>query len=412
MNLINKLNKTNHEKVIFYQKDGLKAVLAYHTLGNGTTFGGVRLLPYNANEKAITDALRLSEAMSYKLAMINESYGGSKAVVLMPKEGKSREFLHKVGDFIEEENGKFITAIDFGFHPNDAKIIREKTKYIFALKDSEFGQSGLTTAYGVLEGIKSSLKEVYGTRKIMGRSFAIQGLGSVGNILAKELIKKKGKVYVSDTNNERLNEFNGLAKVVNPKELISLDVDVFSPCGPGYVINKNTIPKLNCKIIGGGANCQLEDEVSDDKLLFERGILIAPDYVINAGGVIAGVAEYTGKSLKEAIKRLPIISKNLNEIYKLSKEKNKGTYAVAKEIALRRINMRGLLKRLAEREEKVLRKRFGIGVNSEHTLEEVGQDFDVTRERIRKIESKALRKLRHPSRTKKLRSFVEKEEKD
>jgi RNA polymerase primary sigma factor len=62
---------------------------------------------------------------------------------------------------------------------------------------------------------------------------------------------------------------------------------------------------------------------------------------------------------------------------------------------------------LTPREEKVLRMRFGIGEKSDHTLEEVGQNFDVTRERIRQIEAKALRKLRHPSRSKKLRAFIE-----
>ncbi|MHB1680392.1 MAG: RNA polymerase sigma factor RpoD [bacterium] len=61
---------------------------------------------------------------------------------------------------------------------------------------------------------------------------------------------------------------------------------------------------------------------------------------------------------------------------------------------------------LTEREEKVLRMRFGIGIKSDHTLEEVGQEFGVTRERIRQIEAKALRKLRHPSRSKRLKSFV------
>ncbi len=69
---------------------------------------------------------------------------------------------------------------------------------------------------------------------------------------------------------------------------------------------------------------------------------------------------------------------------------------------------RSVLSTLTPREEKVLRMRFGIGEKSDHTLEEVGQNFDVTRERIRQIEAKALRKLRHPSRSKKLKTFVEK----
>lgn len=71
--------------------------------------------------------------------------------------------------------------------------------------------------------------------------------------------------------------------------------------------------------------------------------------------------------------------------------------------------VREVLKTLTPREEKVLKMRFGIDVASEHTLEEVGKDFSVTRERIRQIEVKALRKLRHPSRSKKLLSFFEKE---
>ena len=68
---------------------------------------------------------------------------------------------------------------------------------------------------------------------------------------------------------------------------------------------------------------------------------------------------------------------------------------------------RKVLTTLTPREEKVLRMRFGIGEKSDHTLEEVGRDFSVTRERIRQIEAKALRKLRHPSRSKKLKSFIE-----
>ena len=68
------------------------------------------------------------------------------------------------------------------------------------------------------------------------------------------------------------------------------------------------------------------------------------------------------------------------------------------------------LSTLTPREAKVLRMRFGINMNTDHTLEEVGKQFDVTRERIRQIEAKALRKLRHPSRSEQLRSFLEDQE--
>ena len=68
---------------------------------------------------------------------------------------------------------------------------------------------------------------------------------------------------------------------------------------------------------------------------------------------------------------------------------------------------RRVLSTLTPREEKVLRMRFGIGEQLDHTLEEVGEDFDVTRERIRQIEAKALRKLRHPSRSRSLKDYLE-----
>ena len=72
-----------------------------------------------------------------------------------------------------------------------------------------------------------------------------------------------------------------------------------------------------------------------------------------------------------------------------------------------RESTQNILAGLTPREAKVLRMRFGIEMNTDHTLEEVGKQFDVTRERIRQIEAKALRKLRHPSRSEQLRSFLD-----
>lgn len=333
------LIKTEHKEILFKQKGKARMILAYHTYGNGICFGGIRLLPFDTGEKSVKDVLRLSEAMTYKLALINSPYGGCKAVVFEPSDGKTSEFLHDVGTLIEEEKGRLISAIDFGFEPDDAKVIRESTKYIVAIKDSEFGQSGITTAYGVLEGIKVSLNQVYDTNIIVGRSFAVQGLGSVGNIIADELIRLGGKVYVSDLDTKKTVQFEGRATIVNPDEILYSDVDVLIPCGPAYIINQDSIPKLKCKIIAGGANCQLEDEAGDDERLKKLGIIIAPDYVINSGGVMQGIEELNGGTLEKAKVKLSLIAENLRQIYSKSKLENKGTYAIAREIAISKIRV-------------------------------------------------------------------------
>tara|TARA_Y100000310_G_scaffold345616_1_gene467350 strand:- start:5717 stop:6748 length:1032 start_codon:yes stop_codon:yes gene_type:complete len=331
------LVQMEHEEFKIKNKGKAKMFLAFHTLGNGICFGGIRLLECDANEQAFRDALRLSEAMTHKLSLIGEPFGGCKGVVLIPKEGKSREFLEDIGDLVEEEGGRFVSAIDFGFEPDDAKIIREKTKWILAVKDSEFGQSGVTTALGVIEGIKTCLKEKFGKEDINKRSFAVQGLGSVGFTLAKKLVELGGNVFVSDINPERAGEFKDIAKVVSPEEILFLDVDVLCPCGPACVINEKTIPKINCEVIAGGANCLLEDEVRDDLLLKERGILIAPDFAINSGGVIQGIEELRGGSLEGAISKLGIIKENLERIFGISNETGRGTFDVSREISNRNL---------------------------------------------------------------------------
>lgn len=327
----------SHKEVVFKHEDDARMILTYHNMGNGICFGGIRLLPHDSIENGLRDSLRLSEAMTYKLALIDAPYGGCKAVVFLPKAGKTEKFLHNIGTLIEEEKGRFISAIDFGFEPNDAKIIREKTKYILAVIDSNFGQSGTTTAHGVIEGIKVSLNKIFGSQEMRTRSFAVQGLGSVGGVLARELIRSGGNVYVSDVSPARRKEFENIATVVSADEIISLSVDVLAPCGPAYVINKNTIPHLHCKIIAGGANCQLEDEVKDDQLLYEAGILIAPDYAINAGGVIQGIEELTNGSFENVVAKLSVIRKNLEEIYERSGRHGEGTYTTAKKIALNKL---------------------------------------------------------------------------
>ena len=106
-------------------------------------------------------------------------------------------------------------------------------------------------------------------------------------------------------------------------------------------------------------------------------------------------------SLKK-FKRILILSGGISEERDVSQSSANHVYQTIKNEATTKI-----LSTLTPREERVLRMRFGVGMNTDHTLEEVGLQFSVTRERIRQIEAKALRKLKHPSRSKQLKSFLE-----
>jgi glutamate dehydrogenase/leucine dehydrogenase len=321
------------------KETGLKSLLGICSIGNGITFGGVRLLPFGTDKEAHRDALRLSEAMTHKLAMIDEPFGGSKMVVLEPKSGKNPEVLHLIGELIDSLEGRFITAIDFGFEAEDAIKIREKTKFILGFDGpGSLGASGITTALGAFAGMPIILEEAFDSSRIGGKVFAIQGLGSVGRKLAELLLEAGAFLKVSDTNQSRLAPFLGIKSVgiVDPEDILSVSSTVFCPCGPACVINPDTIPNLGSRVIAGVANCVLEAENRDDRLLKEKGILLAPDFVLNAGGVIQGIEERKGNSIQDAIDRLPIIPKNLRNVFREAKRCNSGTMSVAKGIARRR----------------------------------------------------------------------------
>jgi len=311
--------------------------LGMDSIGKGVTFGGVRLLCAGNIAEARRDAKRLSEAMTHKLSMIGEPYGGSKMVVLAPETGKSETFLHKIGQVIEALNGMLIAAIDFGFEPQDALKIRERTRFILGFDGPEsLGASGVTTALGAFEGMGRILTEAYGSPQIAGRSFAIQGVGSVGGKLAELILESKGTIFITDTDEKKLGRFRGIGNVTvtEPGDILLMGADVLCPSGPACVINPTTIEILKSRVIAGVANCVLEDELRDDRILRQRGILFAPDFVLNAGGVMQGIEEFKGNGLKDAIDKLPIIPKNLDHVFRKAKRDGSGTMMAAKSIAM------------------------------------------------------------------------------
>jgi len=336
-NLLEVVKTNRHEKLIFGhdKKSGLKIVLAIHDTTLGPSTGGTRMIEIS-EDRAIDEALRLSYAMTFKNAIIDEPYGGSKAVVIGdPTKGKSKEFLHAIGEFIESLGGAFLTGVDMGLSLDDAKIIGEKTKYIFNSK----GCSGVTTGHGVYKGIKECAKEFLSNENLDGLTIAVQGLGYVGGTLVELLTKHNVKIIGADVDKEAANKYKKKysIEIIDPDKIHQVKCDIFSPNAIGEIINDKSINELNCKIIAGGANNQLKDEVKHSKILFKKGIVHAPDFVINSGGVCHGMCEVRGEDVRNALKKTDLIPGLLHQVFKISKKQNVPPLLVAYQMAYDKI---------------------------------------------------------------------------
>lgn len=344
MEIFKYMEKYDYEQLVFCQdkNSGLKAIIAIHDTTLGPALGGARMWPYQSEEEAIEDALRLARGMTYKNAVSGLNLGGGKTVIIGdPAKDKNEEMFRALGRFIQSLNGRYITAEDVGTTVEDMDLIYEETDYVTGVSPS-FGSSGNpspVTAYGVYLGMKASAKEAFGDDSLQGKTIAVQGLGNVAYNLCKYLHEEGAKLIVTDINEKAIeravNDFGAVA--VSPNEIYKQDVDIFSPCALGAIINDETIPQLKAKVIAGCANNQLK-ESRHGQILHEKGIIYAPDYVINAGGVINVADELYGYNRERAMKRVETIYDSLTKIFKISKDENIPTYLAANRLAEERIN--------------------------------------------------------------------------
>lgn len=344
MEIFKNMEKYDYEQLVFCQDNvsGLKAIIAIHDTTLGPALGGTRMWPYTSEEDAIIDVLRLSRGMTYKNAAAGLNLGGGKAVIIAdPKTDKSEALFRAFGRFVESLNGRYITSEDVGICVEDMDIVRKETRHVNGVGAiaGASGDPSPVTAFGVLQGIKACAKAVWGSEKLKGKKVAIQGLGHVGYYLAKHLHDEGANLVVTDINDEnieRVVKATG-AQVVSPADIYGVDCDIFAPTALGAIINDETIPKLKCKIIAGAANNQLKEERHGD-ILHSKGILYAPDYIINAGGVINAADEFNGDYNRErALKAVKIVYRNLEEIIEISQRDNIPTYKAANILAERRI---------------------------------------------------------------------------
>jgi leucine dehydrogenase len=292
MRILEQMEKLGYEQLCLFTDPNvsLRAFICIHDTTLGPALGGLRIWKYGTEEEALTDVMRLARAMTYKSAAAGLSLGGGKAVIIAdPYQGKSEAMMRAIGRCVESLNGRYITTEDVGANAKDLEYIAQETSHLVGLPLSQ-GGSGDTapmTGFGVVTGMKACAKEVWGDDSLAGRTIAIQGFGKVASETAKLLIKEDAKLIVADINSQAIEESRKLPEVqiVSPDEIYDTQCDIFCPCALGGTLNGTTIPKLKCSIVAGGANNQLLAP-ADAHTLQDRHILYAPDYIINAGGVI------------------------------------------------------------------------------------------------------------------------------
>ena len=340
-----------HEQVAFFKDDetGLRAIIAVHNTNLGPALGGVRMWPYTSDSEAVRDVLRLSRGMTYKSALAGLPFGGGKSVIIGdPHRDKSDALMRAMGRCVEKLAGRYIAAEDSGTSVDDLQQMATQTEYVVGVVnksttggDVRTGDPSPATARGVFVGLQAAVRHKLGRDDLEGVKIAVQGVGNVGLRLVNYLREAGARCWVTDIHAERVERVADEtgATPVAADGIVGLDVDVFAPCALGAVLNSNTIAALQARVVAGAANNQLQDSAQGETLLRE-GILYAPDYVINAGGVIDVAFERTGYDLDQVVAKVEGIASSLTEIFERSDTERRPTSEVADDLARHRFMMK------------------------------------------------------------------------
>lgn len=295
------LTTMGHEQVVFCHDEstGLKAIIGIHSTVLGPALGGTRMWNYATEQEALTDVLRLSRGMTFKAAISGVNLGGGKAVIIGDaKSLKNEAFLRRFGKFVNSLNGKYITAEDVNMKTSDMEYIGMETRHVTGLPESMGGSGDPSpvTAYGVYLGMKATAKKVYGNDTLTGKKIGVQGMGQVGRHLVEYLVRENANVFITDIFEDKVKAVASELHVagVAPESFYDKDMDIYAPCALGATINDDTVARLNCSIIAGAANNQLKDETRHGYMLIDKSITYAPDFLINAGGLINVYHEHLG----------------------------------------------------------------------------------------------------------------------
>ena len=343
---------TGHEQVVFCQDapTGLRAIIAIYSTALGPALGGTRFYPYPDEDAALTDVLNLARAMAYKNAMAGLDHGGGKAVIIGdPSRLKSEALLRAYGRFVQSLNGRYITACDVGTYSEDMDLVARECRFVTGrtVRNGGAGDSSVLTAFGVFQGMRAAAEHIWGTSSLEGRTVGVEGVGKVGRHLVGHLIDAGAQVAVCDVDAGAVDRIQarhpGVEAVDSREDLLARAIDIYSPCALGGAVNDATLGLLNARIICGGANNQLAHP-GLEKLLADRGIVYAPDYVVNSGGVIQVADEINGFSFERAEARAAQIFDTTKKILTIAGQEDVPPAVAADRLAERRMSEVGRLR--------------------------------------------------------------------
>lgn len=335
-----------HEQVLFCNdpSTGLKAIIGIHNTVLGPALGGTRMWSYASEADALTDVLRLSRGMTYKAAISGLNLGGGKAVIIGDsRKIKDEALMRRFGLFVESLGGKYITAEDVGMTTKDMEYIHMETDHVVGIPETlgGGGDPSPVTAYGVYMGMKASAKKLYGSESLGGKQILVQGAGNVGGYLVDHLVNEGANVMIADIyedNIKKVVDRNPNVSVVDAGDVFAQEMDIYAPCALGATINDESIARMKCRIIAGAANNQLANEAQHGQMLLEKGIIYAPDFLINAGGLINCYSELEGYNRDRAMDQAEHIYDTTMTVLNKSESEGKPTYQIANQMAEDRIN--------------------------------------------------------------------------
>lgn len=341
--IFERMEQEDYEQLVFChdKTSGLKAIIAIHDTTLGPALGGCRMWDYASEEEAIDDVLRLAKGMTYKNAAAGLNLGGGKTVIIGKPDQKSEFMFRALGRYVNSLNGRYITAEDVNTTVQDMDYIYEETPYVTGISES-YGSSGNPspkTAYGVYISMKRTAKEAFGDDSLKGKKIAVQGVGNVAYTMCEYLHDEGAELIVTDINEDSVQRAvdNFGAQAVGIDEIYSVDADIFAPCALGGILNDETIPQLKVKAVCGSSNNQLKDITKHSKMLQDHGIVYAPDFVVNAGGVINVADELQGYNEERATKKIEEMYDQIGKIFDIAKRENITTAEAADRLAEERI---------------------------------------------------------------------------